>query len=172
MVTSEKLIAITFERVKSPSKRRAAFKAAQERLSYEYPVINKENEKPNEAVTMVTTPTTLIDRGTSPPLEELIEMDSLEEIKQPSCKFGVHLWNDLYQPKKSCDIIGNEEGVARVYNWLSKWKYSNPKGTTNPPLIPVIPVIPVIPDNSDPDFSIPIRHRSRIVNNSMNSSFN
>ena len=75
---------------------------------------------------------------------------------------------------KSCDIIGNEEGVARVYNWLSKWKYSNPKGTTNPPLIPaipVIPVIPVIPDNSDPDFSIPIRHRSRIVNNSMNSSF-
>ena len=39
-----------------------------------------------------------------------------------SCEFGQDVWNDVYQPKRSCDIIGNEESVSRIHSWLQQWK--------------------------------------------------
>ena len=145
--------------------RRTAFKIAQERLSYEYPVINKENKKPSQDVTIVATPTPQTE---SPAL--LTETSPLEEIKSPSCRFGLHLWNDLYHPKKSCDIIGNKEGVAKVYNWLSKWKSPNSKDLETE--INATRINPA--SRGDPDYMAPlVRRRARAVNmnDSLNSSF-
>ena len=39
-----------------------------------------------------------------------------------SCEFGHDVWSDVYQPKRSCDIIGNEESVSRIHSWLQQWK--------------------------------------------------
>ena len=145
--------------------RRTAFKIAQERLSYEYPVINKENKKPSQDVTIVATPTPQTE---SPALST--ETSPLEEIKSPSCRFGLHLWNDLYHPKKSCDIIGNKEGVAKVYNWLSKWKSPNSKDLETE--INATRINPA--SRGDPDYMAPlVRRRARAVNmnDSLNSSF-
>ena len=141
----------------SPRKRRTSFRLAQERLTKEAEsgaelkielITNKENKKP------------LICRVTTP-----IEIRPHPQCDPPSCAFGVHQWNHLYRPIRSCDIIGNKMGVAKIHDWLSKWKSSSNNGRG------LVMDKQSCHDNAGPH---PIRRRrQRLIdlNESLNSSF-
>ena len=187
---------------KSPRKRRASFKLAQERLSYETnQLVNKENKKPRPPspdVSVISIEAPPIGLQPHPPAEEgrlsnrrqssdvtIVSVEAPPTEVQPhppaeeektSCAFGFHLWNNLYRPKKSRDIIGNKEGVAKVHNWLLKWKtrpLREPEGgVKGDPLRAATTRDNTVPD-PDPDFKVPsqtLRRRPRTVN--LNESFN
>lgn len=126
-------------RSRSPSRRRASFRQAQEKIQADL-ALGKENKMPRSLSRIKTPP---IDKSSSeddisiisvenketrlPEEEPLKENQQLEQPKEqfdvlPSCSFGTHLWNDFYRPNNTSDIIGNERSVIQVRDWLLKWK--------------------------------------------------
>ncbi len=144
----------------SPRKRRTSFRLAQERLTKEAEsvaelkvesIINKENKKP--LICSMATPT----ESRPHPQEE-----------PPSCAFGVHQWNHLYRPIRSHDIIGNKVGVAKIHDWLSKWKSSSNNSNNGRGLVMNTQGCH---DNTDPQPTRRRRQRLIDLNESLNSSF-
>ena len=169
--------------------RRTAFRLAAERLNqgetrrdFQF---NKENEMPeggkrdSDSVRIVSVET--------PPTKGRKDLPLDDE--KPSFQFGHNLWNDFYHPSMSCDIIGNKEGVGKVYSWLSKWKAqclsskdsqqerfeneTKKNKKTKQDKGRISQEEAVMEKDVDPDFRVPRRRCPRIINmdDSFNSSF-
>ena len=188
---------------KSPRKRRTSFMLARDKIKSETAAvvvpltdestvtataINKENREPPQSTANTTTiamETPLTQRNIQPVCPVTL-------LEKPSCTFGLHLWNDLYQPKQSCDIIGNQEGVGKIFDWLSKWRdrCSNSSAKEQSGKQPTTVLkkgrssetypkqqqerVPPISSTGDSDFKVPSRRRTpRVVSvdDSFNSSF-
>ena len=57
---------------------------------------------------------------------------SIVSLQDHTSKLGQDSWCDFYQPRNTCDVIGNQSNVSQLLLWLKQWK-DRCQGNQQPP---------------------------------------